>query len=134
TSHVEEARKARRTLIADYYLTRENLRAGEKEAAKKGATAAPPYKPLKPDVLYLTDKEWDAALAKVPLRTLSPFAAPDGMHSTDAGGKLGRDFAPERASESGPKDRADRINVFDAAAAHVRELQKAGKRVAVACW
>ncbi len=126
---VEEAKKARLALVADYYATRESLRAGEKEA-KKGATAAPPYKPLKPDALYLTEKEWDARLAKMPVRALSPFAAPDNTGSLDAGGRVGRDFAPERAAEG----KGGRINVFDAAVTHIRELQKAERRVVVTCW
>ena len=45
--HVEEAKKARLELIADYFATRESLRAGKGEA---GAIAAP-YKPLKPNAL-----------------------------------------------------------------------------------
>ncbi len=126
---VSEAKEARLELIADYYATRKTLRESERDA-KKGATSAPPYKPLKPDALYLTEKEWDAALAKLPVRALSPFAAPDNIGSMDAGGRPGRDFAPERATESA----AGRVNVFDAAATHIREMQKAGKRVAVACW
>ena len=73
--HVEEARKARLELIADYYATRRTMRAADKDA-KKGALAAP-YKPLKPDALYLTESEWDRALGRLPVRALSPFAAPD---------------------------------------------------------
>ncbi len=131
--HVAEAKQARLALIADYYATRESLRASESDA-KKGATAAPPYKPLKPDALYLTEKEWDAALAKMPVRALSPFAAPDTTGSLDAGGRPGRDFAPERTTEGAAENKTGRVNVFEAAATHIRELQKAGKRVAVACW
>jgi transcription-repair coupling factor (superfamily II helicase) len=120
--HIEEAKSARLELIADYYQTRrEFLKGGE----QKGALKAPPYKPLEPRTLYLSTEEWDAALARHPVRLLSPFQAPESTHSVDAGGKLGRDFAPERASNA---------NVFQAAADHATALQASGKRVIVAAW
>jgi transcription-repair coupling factor (superfamily II helicase) len=126
--HIEEARKARIDLIADYYMTRESLRTGKGQAAA-GGTVAAPYKPLKPNALYLTETEWERALQARPHRLLSPFGAPDTTKSTDAGGRPGRDFAPERAQES-----SGRINIFEAAAAHISGLQAAGKRVIIACW
>ncbi len=119
---VEEAKAARLELIADYFSTREQLRRDSKTAAIK----APPYKPLPPDTLYLTAEEWSAALARNLVRELSPFLAPESKHSVDAGGRAARDFAPERTQ--------GRVNVFEAAAAHVQALQKAGKRVALAAW
>ncbi len=120
--HTEEVKKARFELVADYYETRRQF-LGD---AAKGAPKSAPYKPLKPDKLYITAEEWDAALARHPVRDLSPFQAPESKSTVDAGGKLGRDFAPERAQ--------GRVNVFEAAAAHVGELQAAKKRVVVAAW
>ncbi len=122
---IDAARKARLELIADYYATRESLRAGKGQA---GAIAAP-YKPLLPNALYLTQSEWEKALASRRIRRLSPFGAPDSMKSTDAGGRPGRDFAPERAAEG-----TGRVNIFEAATAHIAELQKGGRRVGLACW
>ena len=128
--HAEEARKARLELVADYYATRESLRAG---TAGAGAIAAP-YKPLKPNALYLGQAEWERALHGRPLRLLSPFTAPDSTNSTDAAGKPGRDFAPERAQETRAPDAAGRVNIFEAAAAHVAALQQSGHRVVIGCW
>jgi transcription-repair coupling factor (superfamily II helicase) len=128
--HVEEAKNARLELVGDYYATRESLRAGKGEA---GAIAAP-YKPLKPKALYLTNSEWDKALAGRPLRMLSPFTAPDSIHATDAGGRPGRDFAPERAQEGREPESPGRVNIFEAAAAHIGQLQRGGKRVVIGCW
>ena len=51
SQNAEEARKARLELVADYYATRESLRGGGKAGA---GTIAAPYKPLKPNALYLT--------------------------------------------------------------------------------
>ena len=129
--HVDEARKARAELIADYYLTREQLRQG---AADKKESGGAPYKPLKPDALYLTEREWEAALHSRPVRVLSPFTGPDTPTSTDAGGRHGRDFAPERAQEGGTAEGLGRVNVFEMAAAHIAALQQSGKRVIVGCW
>ena len=132
SANVEEARKARVDLIADYYTTRESLRAG---TAKQGAGAmAAPYKPLKPAALYLTDAEWERALHSRPVRELSPFTAPDSIKSTDAHGRPGRDFAPERAQEGRIVEGSSRVNIFEAAAAHIAQLQASGHRVVVGCW
>jgi transcription-repair coupling factor (superfamily II helicase) len=125
TPHINEAKNARLELVADYYATRESMRAGK---AGAGEIAAP-YKPLKPAALYLTEPEWEKALGAQRTRLLSPFTAPDSMKSTDAGGRPGHDFAPERAQEG-----TGRINIFEAASAHIVALQKSGKRVVVACW
>ena len=122
--HTEEAKVARFELVADYYDTRRQFL--KSDTTGKGALKAPPYHPLPPDTLYFTAEEWAAALARHPVRDLSPFQAPESKNSVDAGGKLGRDFAPERAQ--------GRVNVFEAADGHVKALQAVGKRVIVASW
>jgi transcription-repair coupling factor (superfamily II helicase) len=120
---VEEARAARLEVIADCFETREQFRHQDPNTKTIKAT---PYKPLKPDTLYLTEAEWKAALAKNLVRSLTPFQAPESIHSVDAGGRQGRDFAPERAGGA--------LNVFQLAADHLKALQAAGKRVVVASW
>ena len=120
---VEEARHARLELIADYYDTRKTMmKAGDDTHGMK----APPYRPLKPETLYLNEAEWSALVSHHLVRTLSPFQAPESKTSTEAGGKIGRDFAPERTQ--------GKVNVFEFAAAHVKALQEAGKRVVLASW
>lgn len=119
----EEAKSARLELVVDYYQTREQFR---RTAEDKNAIKGPPYKPLKPEALYLTDADWKAALAKNIVRDLSPFQAPESMNNVDAGGRQGRDFAPERL--------AGNVNVFQAAADHLKALQSTGKRILVASW
>ncbi|HWA03743.1 MAG TPA: CarD family transcriptional regulator [Rhizomicrobium sp.] len=119
----EEAKTARLDLIADYYVTRKDLLGAGADARQP--IKAPPYKPLPPDELYLTKQEWEAALARHRVRDLSPFQAPESAKSVDAGGRQGRDFAPERTKGG--------VNVFQAAADHIRSLQ-ADRRVLVASW
>lgn len=119
----EDAKTARLELIADYYATRKQfLRADQ----TKENVSSPPYRPLPPERLYLSKEEWAAALSHRPTRDLSPFQAPESKHSLDAGGKQGRDFAPERAQ--------GKVNVFEIAAEHAAALQKSGKRVILAAW
>ncbi len=118
----EEAKAARLELVDECYDTRRQFRDADNEHKAK----APPYKPLKPDTLYLNDGEWKAALSRHLVRDLTPFQAPEGKTSVDAGGRQGRDFAPERT--------AGNLNVFQAAADHLQSLQGTDKRVVVASW
>ncbi len=116
----EEAASERLAQIRDYY------------DARKSAHEADPvrssYKPLPPELLYLSSVQWSGRLAANGLARVTPFAQPEGGGSLviDCAGKIGRNFAPERADEG--------ANVFRAAAEHVRTLQSAGKRVVVAGW
>jgi transcription-repair coupling factor (superfamily II helicase) len=121
----EESKSARLELIADYYATRKEM-LGPRGDDKKHVIKTAPYKPLPPDALYLTDKEWAASLSYHRVREISPFQAPESMRSVDAGGKTGRDFAPERQQTG--------TNVFEIAAQHVKALQASGKRTLVASW
>jgi transcription-repair coupling factor (superfamily II helicase) len=120
----EDAKTARLESIADYYETRRQFLSAKREG--KENVAAVPYKPLPPEQLYLAADEWAAAFASREVRDLSPFQAPESIKSVDAGGRQGRDFAPERAQ--------GRVNVFEAAAAHAKELQAHNKRVLIAAW
>jgi transcription-repair coupling factor (superfamily II helicase) len=118
-ARAEEAADARFAQIADYYAARKS---GNEQNA---ATAD--YRPLKPDRLYLAPEEWREWLALGSLARLLPFEpAPGALDVIDCGGRVGRDFAPERQNEN--------INVFEAAVAHIRGLREKGARVIVAGW
>jgi transcription-repair coupling factor (superfamily II helicase) len=119
----EESKAARLELVRDYYETREQFR---RQKDDKNAIKGPPYKPLKPLTLYLTDADWKAALGANIVREFTPFQAPESTTSVDAGGRQGRDFAPERQGGN--------LNVFQAAADHLKALQASGKRVLIASW
>ena len=112
-NQVEAARAERWSLSADAYEAR-------REAAKgKGGTA---YRALPPDRLYLPEADWNSALAGRDVRRFSPFQA----EGEDAGGRLGRTFAAERAQDS--------VNLFEAVARHAEAVRAAGKRVLFASW
>ena len=115
----DDAAHERIALITDNY------------AARRAAYAEDPgkadYKPLPPTRLYLSEGEWKERLGGQPVARLTPFEAQPGASDVvDCGGRVGRNFAPERQNES--------ANVFDAAVAHVRALRERGLNVIVAGW
>ena len=95
---------------------------------KTPSTGVAPYKPLRPSSLYLTQNDWKERVAAASVARLSPFAVPESPDrlTIDCEGKAGRSFAAERADET--------ASVFDAAVAHVKELQGSGHHVILASW
>ena len=112
-NQAEAARAERWSLTSDAYEAR-------REAAQARGGAA--NRALPPDRLYLTEADWNAALAGRSVRRFSPFHG----GGEDAGGRLGRTFAAERAQDS--------VNLFEAVARHAEALKAAGKRVLFASW
>ncbi len=114
---VDEATQERHAQIADYYEAR-------KEAFEAGQ--APLYKPLPPERLYLTEKEWKRALEEMAVGRLTPFAVPESGRVFDPGIRSGRSFAPERTGQN--------ESLFGAVVAHLDARRREGKRVVVATW
>ncbi len=118
-ARAEEAAVQRIAQISNSYAAR--------RAAYDQAPGRADYKPLPPARLYLTEDEWKGRLSAAPLVRLTPFeASPGAAHVIDCGGRVGRNFAPERQNES--------ANVFDAAVAHIKDLRGRGLNVIVAGW
>ena len=120
-AQVDEAAGERLTLIRDYYDARA-------EAMKAPSPGVAPYKPLKPSALYLTPNEWRDRVAAASVARLSPFSMPESPDraTIDCEGRQGRSFAAERADEA--------ASVFDAAVAHVKDLQGSGHHVILGSW
>ncbi|HEX2582311.1 MAG TPA: transcription-repair coupling factor [Dongiaceae bacterium] len=87
--HAEQAMKNRHETIQDFYRAREELRVSAKELN------APPYRPLPPERLYLTDKEYQTLVQARQSFTFHP-AAVAAEPVIDAGAAYGEDFAPVR--------------------------------------
>jgi transcription-repair coupling factor (superfamily II helicase) len=83
------------------------------------------YKPAAPGLLYLDDPAWEAALAGHRVVQLSPLPQSPGPGVLDAGGRMGRSFAPERQMES--------VSLFGALADHIRAL-RGDAQVVIASW
>jgi transcription-repair coupling factor (superfamily II helicase) len=83
------------------------------------------YKPVAPSLLYLDDTAWEAAVAGHRMVQLSALPQSPGPGVLDAGGRIGRSFAPERQVES--------ISLFNALADHVKALRQ-DSQVVIASW
>ncbi len=120
TDHLlDEAVEERLSQVSDYYDARK-----EDKSGGRGEFAAPSYRPLPADQLYLTKNQWTENLDTVALRPLSPFTPP-AERSFDFGARQSRSFAAERSAG---------VNVFEAVAKHLQELTAKQKRVLVAGW
>ena len=69
------------------------------------------YKPVRPELLYLDEDAWTAAVADRRCLSFSPLPQSPGPGIIDAGGRIGRNFAPERQQES--------VSLFGALKDHV---------------
>ena len=118
---VEDARSKRLEQIADHYDARA-------QALERKAFGAPPYHPVPPESMFLSEADWEQALADRHVIALDPFEHPEqpGATVVSFGGRQGRTYAAERQTEG--------VNVFDAVVTHAKRLQGDYKRVIVACW
>ena len=97
--------------IADQYSTRMHA------LSQKGRMDTV-YKPAPPKLLYLDEAAWDKALAGKRVLQFSPLKQATGLGVIDAGGRIGRNFAPERQQEQ--------ISLFGALADHIRARMDEG--------
>ncbi|TDK44992.1 transcription-repair coupling factor [Antarcticimicrobium luteum] len=102
---VTPTRLARWDSIADQYETRRLAM----QAKSRHDTV---YKPIPPDLLFLDDAAWQAAVSGRRLLQFNPLPQASGPGVIDAGGRIGRNFAPERQQEN--------ISLFGALADHIR--------------
>lgn len=116
--HIGQVIDARRGMI------REQFEARRAAMAAKGRSDTV-YKPVPPDAMFPTEGEWASWLAAHRVLRLAVLPQPPGPGVLDAGGRVGRNFAPERQSES--------VNLFRALADHVKALSK-DHRVVVASF
>ncbi|WP_341222827.1 transcription-repair coupling factor [Loktanella salsilacus] len=98
-------RLARWESIADQYSTRMHA------LTQKGRMDSV-YKPAPPQQLYLDDAAWDKAVADRRVVQFAPLPQATGHGVLDAGGRPGRNFAPERQQEN--------LSLFGALAGHVK--------------
>ncbi|MGN7867857.1 transcription-repair coupling factor [Paracoccus sp. 22332] len=116
--HIVQVIDGRRGMI------REQFEARKAAMAAKGRSDTV-YKPVPPEAMFPSDDEWTAWLAAHRLLRLAVLPQPPGPGVLDAGGRAGRNFAPERQAES--------INLFKALADHVKALSQ-DHRVIVASF
>jgi transcription-repair coupling factor (superfamily II helicase) len=108
---VTPARLARWDSVADQYETR-------KLAMTQKGRMGTVYKPTPPELLYLNDTAWETATADHRTIQFHPLPQASGPGVVDAGGRIGRNFAPERQQES--------VSLFGALVAHVKSRLQDG--------
>ena len=111
---ITPARLARWESIDDQYDTRA-------EAMKRRDRVDTVYKPCPPGLLYLDDAAWQAAIKGHRVIQLVALPQPTGPGVLDAGGRIGRNFAPERQLEN--------VSLFGALADHIRTRRTTGQVV-----
>jgi transcription-repair coupling factor (superfamily II helicase) len=105
------ARLSRWEGIADQYRTRRDAMG----ARNRIDTV---YKPCPPGQLYLDDSAWEAALTGRRVVQLAVLPRPTGPGVLDGGGRIGRNFSPERQQE--------KVNLFNVLSEHVRAKRERG--------
>ncbi len=108
---VTPTRLARWDTIADQYETR---RLAMLNRSKMDTV----YKPAPPQGLYLDDAAWEATVAGRRVVQFRALAQSTGLGVVDAGGRIGRNFSPERQQES--------ISLFGALASHIKAKLEGG--------
>jgi transcription-repair coupling factor (superfamily II helicase) len=108
---VTPARLARWDSIADQYETR-------KLAMQAKSLVDSVYRPAPPELLYLTDAAWQEVTSDRRVLQFHPLPQATGPGVIDAGGRIGRNFAPERQQEQ--------ISLFGALADHIRARLQEG--------
>ena len=110
--HATAARLSRWEGIEDQYDTR-------LEALKRKDRIDSVYKPCAPNLLYLDDAAWVAALSNLRVVQLSALPQPTGPGVLDAGGRIGRNFSAERQLEN--------VSLFGAFADHLKVRLRDGQ-------
>ncbi len=105
------ARLSRWDTIQDQYETR-------RIAMQSKGRMDSVYKPAPPGLLYLDDAAWDAAVASLRVVQFHPLPQASGPSVVDAGGRIGRNFSPERQQEN--------ISLFGSLASHLKARLQAG--------
>lgn len=105
------ARLARWESIEDQYETR-------KIAMSAKGRLDSVYKPTPPGLLYLDDIGWETAIHDHRVIQLHPLPQASGPGVVDSGGRIGRNFAPERQQEN--------VSLFGALAGHVKARLRKG--------
>ncbi|SIN91784.1 transcription-repair coupling factor [Vannielia litorea] len=108
------ARLARWESITDSYDNR-------REAASSKARLGGSYKAAPPAGLYLNDAAWEAEMQGRRVIQLSPLPQSTGPGVLDAGGRIGRNFSPERQQEN--------LSLFGALKTHVEAQRRQGQVV-----
>ena len=86
------------------------------EALKAKSRMDTVYKPISPELLYMSPDVFDTILATRDVNRVLVLPQPTGSNALDMGGRLGRSFAPERQNEE--------TSLFESLAEHITDKRK----------
>ncbi|MCP4820036.1 MAG: DEAD/DEAH box helicase, partial [Shimia sp.] len=101
----DAVRLSRWDAVADQYETR-------KHAMSQKSRMDTVYKPVPPELLYMDDAAWTGLVAGRRVLNFKPLPQASGPGAIDAGGRIGRNFSPERQLEN--------VSLFGVLADHIR--------------
>jgi transcription-repair coupling factor (superfamily II helicase) len=107
----EAARAARWESVHDQYEAR-------RHALSQKGHGDTVYQPVAPELLYLDEGAWQEAVSGRRVLQFSALPRPTGPGVIDAGGRIGRSFAPERQQES--------VNLFSVLKDHIEARMATG--------
>ncbi len=116
---VDEALTARQEQIEDHFSSRKAM-----ETTSFADT--PPYRPLAPEMLYLTAAEWATCHHDVSGGAFTPFSQPAAANVIDFQGRQAKDLTAE--------SKAKNSSVFDELQTTLRMCSKQGQRVVIAAY
>ncbi|MBV9561036.1 MAG: transcription-repair coupling factor, partial [Bradyrhizobium sp.] len=109
------AGEARAESIEDYYQNRRSVQGGD----------AGSYRPIAPELLYLTREEWHGLIDQRRVHLATPHREPESKLVIDFEVDGARDFTPERAQNA---------NIYEAVSDHVAALREQGRKVVLASY
>lgn len=109
------AAEARFEAITDYHGNRVKAQSSDPGS----------YRPLPPDALYLTAKDFAQQLDAAPAHRITAFHEPESKTVLDFGVDGPRDFGAERANG---------VNIYEAVVEHLGKLRKDGKKAVLASY
>lgn len=119
--HTHTACRDRWTLIDNKYQARLDNRHNEHNDIETNNA----YKPIPPELLYITEQEWQAHANKHKIAQFITAQTPDTTESYNAGGRIGYQFTHERQNKD--------ISIFTALADYIRKHQSK-KRIVIASY
>ena len=123
---LNESRSERWDLIEDFYGSRKDHAEARDTGSGDPAKTAGLYRPLDPNALYINHDDWLDLTSSLRTRDHTPFQPPEDGEKIDFGGKIARNFSPERRTEG--------VNVFETVTQHLKALRDNKQKTLIATW
>ncbi|MEL6290484.1 MAG: transcription-repair coupling factor [Pseudomonadota bacterium] len=117
--NAEAAIKQRFEQIGEHYD-------GRVDGLEQDTFGAPPYKPIPPEQMYMSGREWAETLTTHPVFRLSQSTESAASQTEQIGGRIGKTFVQERQGRDG--------DLIGSVIGHMKAAIVRKQRVVIACW